>query len=173
MVALWILRWTRRPRVRERDRHPARESRVAAMRRTVGRTVRNEKHIDQAWTFLAVVVSALLLYLGAGYAINGSAVTSNTGGWRVLDSVLPGGVRTHGVILAVLGFALAVEIHDSYTRITLWTLRALRTYCMFVAACWLGSWFTNGISWGGPGWWIFLAAITVWLSRFAPVRAGV
>lgn len=132
------------------------------------------QHIEQsvlAWLVIGALVSLISLWQGFGYAVGGAAATQNNG-WLVLTRLLPGGIRTHGLIMAMLGFALLLDLRGVYTRRTRFILRLLRTYCLIVAVCWVGSWVEFGISWGAPGWWLLLSALTVWMTYFAPSPPG-
>lgn len=126
-----------------------------------------ERRLDNAWVIIGALVAGLSLWLGAGYAVQGGGATQAPG-WQVLTNVLPGKLHTHGVIMFVLGLALAVQLHAEYSRVTLWVLRLLRTYSMAVAVSFVCSWPLYGMSWGAPAWWLLLALLTVWLSTFAP-----
>lgn len=127
-----------------------------------------ERRLDSAWTFIGVCVSGLCLWLGVGYAVGGNGLKA-VEGWRVLLRFEGGNLRVHGVIMFALGFALAVQLRADYTRTTAWVLRLLRTYCFIVAACWVTSWAEYGVTWGAPAWWLLLAALTAYLTRYAPV----
>jgi hypothetical protein len=124
-----------------------------------------------AWTVIGMFVSAVSLWQGFGYALGGTRVTTSDG-WGVLTNRYLlgsiGGLRAHGVIMMALGFALAVELRGPFDCVMLWVLRLLRTYSLFVAGTWIGSWWLYGLSWSPPGWWFLLAALTVWMTYFAP-----
>lgn len=127
------------------------------------------RHAAVAWYSICLGVAALLLYQGVGYLIGGAQATTSPG-WHVLLALLPGGIRTHGGILFGLGLGLAVEARapfDKVMRVVLW---ALRFYSLLVAGCWFGSWWLDGVNWSAPGWWLFLAGLSFWLSAFAPRR---
>lgn len=113
-------------------------------------------------------LAAFLLYQGAGYLIAGDRALGGSPGWNVLLTVLPGRARTHGAILFALGLGLAVESRAPFDTMMRLELYALRAYSMMVAGCWLGSWWVYGVAWSAPGWWLGLAALTIWLSVYAP-----
>ena len=134
------------------------------------RAVAVAKEQHASWRTIGLLVAGISLWQGFGFGLKGEAFTSSRG-WAPLVSLLSwaGGLHAHGAIMVVLGFALAVQLRGPYDRLMKWTLRLLRTYCLVVAFCWFGSWTTPaGVSWGAPGWWLLLAALTTWMTWFAP-----
>lgn len=124
-----------------------------------------------AWHSICLGVAGLLLYQGAGYLVAGGAASVHAPGWRLLAGMLPGGLHTHGGILFALGLGLAIETRAPYDWLMRGVLWTLRFYSLIVAGCWVCSWWIYGMSWSAPGWWVFLAGLSVWLSAFAPRRA--
>jgi hypothetical protein len=124
---------------------------------------------EVAWKVMGGLVALISLWQGFGYALGGDGYTTSPG-WQPLLTIVQS-LRVHGLIMLALGFALAVQLRGSYDQLMLWTLRLLRTYSLIVAACWFGSWLTYGPTWGAPGWWLLLAALTTWLTWFPPVAA--
>lgn len=137
---------------------------TAAIRATATDPVRRW---DTAWTAIGVLVAAVAIWQGSGYAVGGAHVTQSSG-WTVLTRALPGGMHTHGAIMVFLGAWLLLQLRGEYTIWTVWCLRVLRTYCILVAVSWFASWLQYGISWGAPGWWVLLAGLTVWMTFFSP-----
>lgn len=140
--------------------------RIAGVIRAAAQAAHINRRPEQAWRAMAAIVAFVSLWQGFGYAIGGRGFTQSDG-WKPLLAVV-GSMHTHGVIMLLLGFGLAVQISGGYTVHLLWTLRLLRTYSLIVSACWFGSWIHYGITWGAPGWWLALAALSTWLAWFPP-----
>lgn len=143
---------------------------VRLLRACGASVIRSVRHVsgrsETSWTTIGALVAFISLWQGFGYALGGKSFTHSRG-WMPLLAY-ERNLHVHGIIMLLLGFAVAVQLRGPFSTSMLWTLRALRTYCLIVAACWFGSWITYGVSWGAPGWWVLLAALTVWLSWFAP-----
>lgn len=132
--------------------------------------VKKAATLQSAWTSIGAMVGGISIWLGSGYAVAGKGATQAPAGWYYISHTW--GLRTHGVIMVILGAWLLLQLGHDYTRPTIWVIRIMRTYSIIVALCWFASWFRFGVSWSAPAWWVLLAGLTVWMTYYAPTNRG-
>lgn len=83
------------------------------------------------WFSFAWILTFVLLTLGGAYGLGGTHVIVATRSFTVLLRWLPLGVRGHGIIMAVLGVALLLELTaPTYGHVLPWRwLRATLLLC--------------------------------------------
>jgi hypothetical protein len=140
------------------------KARIAKMRVV---TIANDpaRRFRLLWYIVAWACAITFLVIGVGYAGGGNAaIQSNALG---VVNTMEGSLHVHGSIMMAIGIFLIYGLND-YRRITWIGLVAFFFYSIWTAVMIFIGGFFNGISWGGPWWYLLTASLSGTLLILAP-----
>lgn len=113
------------------------------------------------WQMTALAVAVIMLVLGAGYAIRGTAADHSLHLLKNLYSL-----HVHGWIMVVLA-AFLIYTLGTYRRLTWLAIRLALFYSSLTATLIFLGWFFEPVSWGAP-WWYVLSAVLCFVLMVLP-----
>lgn len=127
------------------------------------------------WGGLCWVLAAAMMVFGVTYGIYGIHATSNPAAFAAVTSLVPGGMRTYGVLMTALGYGLlhgmlpVLHRRRMYDRWLIAVLGTAAAFCACVAAAFVTSWLLTGaLTWAGVAYWGSLGAVAGLAWAFPP-----
>jgi hypothetical protein len=123
------------------------------------------------WLGIGWVLSAWALWQGISYTAAGNGQVHSPSLY-VLAHEVPGGMRTHGIVMICLAVAFIYQLKET-SRATKYVLQVFCGYCVLVAISIVGSWWiTDQVVFGAPGFWLAFAAISGVMILYPPPPRG-
>lgn len=150
---------------------------VKAVKRFFSKNHANSLWISNAWFLVALAIfqGTWLIYAGERPGTDDVPLLIDRIGWWPRDF----GIKTHGIVLVLLGVLLVWELRGRYDKGLRLVIIAYTVYSILTSVEYIGTWWITGsLKWSLSTWWLaaaFLAGVMVvhhpiWMQPLRPAK---